>query len=130
MEERGENPTSLARAMGGGDSNRDLIRQIRLRHEEKPGAVANGKTLDKIAKFFDVSIPWLLNGGLARGSYAPIADELTAAALTVGVRREIIERVLAEYADADDPFTLVQVMVGLETVARAGGGPKPRKKAR
>lgn len=131
MEERGLSATSLSQQVGGA-GNRELVRQIRLRHEQKPGAMANGKTLDKIAKFFDVSARWLVNGGPDRGHYAPLEGELLTHAVKLGIRREIVEAVLAEYPDVEDPWPAIAIMVAQESAARSGlvSPTKSQKKAR
>lgn len=129
LRESGKTATRVSGDLWG-KTNRDKIRQIGVRAATDPGASVHAKTLDDLARYFNVSAKWLTNGGPERGIYASHDSELVLHATGIGVRREIAERVIAEHSDLGDPWVLVQVMIAEEAAARLGVTPKSSKKAR
>lgn len=127
MSEKGDNPTSLSVKLTGDASKRELVRQIKKRFTENPdSAGASGRTLEQIAKHYDVSMHWLQAGGTHRGRFSEFetADprgSITAIASQIGVRQSVIEYVLAQNPDWSDSWALFGLLYSLESAARAGG---------
>lgn len=129
LRESGKTATRVSSDLWG-KTNRDKIRQIGVRAGTAPEASVHAKTLDELARYFNVSTKWLSHGGPERGVYSTHENELVLHATGIGVRREIAERVIAEHPDLGDPWVLVQVMIAEEAAARLGVQPKSSKKAR